>query len=89
MDSPYSIFFSYFEGLRLGMYTLMLSTLLDNTLCQNETNEEKEVDPKFVALEGGGIAETDKFDVISIQFAIHYMMSSSTAASARQRPPPS
>ena len=41
---------------------------------QNETNEEKEVDPKFVALEGGGIAETDKFDVISIQFAIHYMM---------------
>lgn len=41
---------------------------------QNETNEEKEVDPKFVALEGGGIAETDKFDVVSIQFAIHYMM---------------
>lgn len=39
MDSPYSIFFSYFEGLRLGMYTLMFSTLLDNTLCQNETNE--------------------------------------------------
>ena len=39
MDSLYSIFFSYFEGLRLGMYTLMLSTLLDNTLCQNETNE--------------------------------------------------
>eukprot|EP00984_Skeletonema_dohrnii_P020995 scaffold10381_cov144-Skeletonema_dohrnii-CCMP3373.AAC.1 len=41
---------------------------------QNETNAEKEVDPKFVALEGGGIAETDKFDVVSIQFAIHYMM---------------
>lgn len=41
---------------------------------QTETNEEKEVDPQFVALEGGGIAETDKFDVVSIQFAIHYMM---------------
>eukprot|EP00986_Skeletonema_menzelii_P004218 scaffold1433_cov132-Skeletonema_menzelii.AAC.7 len=41
---------------------------------QNETREEKEDDPKFVALEGGGIAETDKFDVVSIQFAIHYMM---------------
>ncbi len=39
MDLIYSLFFSYFEGLRLGMYTLMLSTLLDNTLCQNETNE--------------------------------------------------
>ena len=39
MDLIYSVFFSYFEGLRLGMYTLMLSTLLDNTLCQNETNE--------------------------------------------------
>lgn len=37
MESVYSIFFSYFEGLRLGMYTLMLSTILDNTLCQNET----------------------------------------------------
>jgi len=37
MESVYSIFFSYFQGVRLGMYTLMLSTILDNTLCQNET----------------------------------------------------
>jgi len=50
-----------------------MQKLLTWTL-QNETNEEKEVDPKFVAVEGGGIAETDKFDVVSIQFAIHYMM---------------
>ena len=42
---------------------------------QSETSEEKNYDPIFVAKEGGGIAETDKFDVVSIQFAIHYMMS--------------
>ena len=42
---------------------------------QSETSEEKNYDPVFVAKEGGGIAETDKFDVVSIQFAIHYMMS--------------
>ena len=42
---------------------------------QNETSEERDRDPAFVAREGGGIAETDKFDVVSIQFAIHYMMS--------------
>lgn len=42
---------------------------------EEETSEEREYDPKFVMKEGGGIAETDKFDVISIQFAIHYMMS--------------
>jgi mRNA (guanine-N7-)-methyltransferase len=42
---------------------------------ESETSEEREYDPKFVMREGGGIAETDKFDVVSIQFAIHYMMS--------------
>mmetsp|Transcript_30143 Transcript_30143/g.55532 ORF Transcript_30143/g.55532 Transcript_30143/m.55532 type:complete len:869 (+) Transcript_30143:99-2705(+) len=42
---------------------------------QNETHEAKEGDPVFVAEEGGGISESDKFDVVSIQFAIHYMMS--------------
>ena len=41
---------------------------------QNESSMEKEADPKFVALEGGGITEDEKFDVVSIQFAIHYMM---------------
>ncbi|KAL3921995.1 MAG: hypothetical protein SGILL_002446 [Bacillariaceae sp.] len=31
-------------------------------------------EPEFKNERGGGIAETDKFDVVSIQFAIHYMM---------------
>jgi len=42
---------------------------------QSETSEMKNVDPVFTLEEGGGVAETDKFDVVSIQFAIHYMMS--------------
>ena len=42
---------------------------------QSETSDERDRDPVFVAREGGGIAETDKFDVVRIQFAIHYMMS--------------
>ncbi|KAL3917574.1 MAG: hypothetical protein SGILL_004650, partial [Bacillariaceae sp.] len=31
-------------------------------------------EPEFKMERGGGISETDKFDVVSIQFAIHYMM---------------
>jgi mRNA (guanine-N7-)-methyltransferase len=31
-------------------------------------------DPEFKLLRGGGITKEDKFDVVSIQFAIHYMM---------------
>lgn len=31
--------------------------------------------PEFKMKRGGGISETDRFDVVSIQFAIHYMMS--------------
>mmetsp|Transcript_47 Transcript_47/g.57 ORF Transcript_47/g.57 Transcript_47/m.57 type:complete len:868 (-) Transcript_47:313-2916(-) len=31
-------------------------------------------DPEFKMERGGGISETDKFDIVSIQFAIHYMM---------------
>ena len=31
-------------------------------------------DPEFKILRGGGISKDDKFDVVSIQFAIHYMM---------------
>ena len=42
---------------------------------QGETDDERVCDPSFVAREGGGIAKTDKFEVVSIQFAIHYMMS--------------
>lgn len=32
--------------------------------------------PEFHLVSGGGIAQDDRFDVVSIQFAIHYMMSS-------------
>jgi len=42
---------------------------------QNESSDEQNYDPVFVPKEGGGIDEADKFDVVSIQFAIHYMMS--------------
>jgi mRNA (guanine-N7-)-methyltransferase len=31
--------------------------------------------PEFKEVRGGGISEKDRFDVVSIQFAIHYMMS--------------
>ena len=37
--------------------------------------DEGNSEPIFLPKEGGGISETDKFDVVSIQFAIHYMMS--------------
>lgn len=42
---------------------------------QTESSDEGNSEPIFLPKEGGGIAETDKFDVVSIQFAIHYMMS--------------
>ncbi len=37
-------------------------------------------DPVFRHVRGGGVKATDKFDVVSIQFAIHYMMSSEKRA---------
>lgn len=36
--------------------------------------------PEFKMRRGGGISEMDRFDVVSIQFAIHYMMSSGKRA---------
>lgn len=42
---------------------------------QIESSDEGNSEPIFLPKKGGGIAETDKFDVVSIQFAIHYMMS--------------
>jgi SAM-dependent methyltransferase len=39
-------------------------------------SEYEAADPQFSMVRGGGIQPTDKFDVVSIQFAIHYMMSS-------------
>jgi mRNA (guanine-N7-)-methyltransferase len=41
---------------------------------ESETSDDRQYDPKFAAAEGGGISESDKFDVVSIQFALHYMM---------------
>lgn len=42
---------------------------------QNESLNESHP-PHFKMVRGGGISLDDKFDVVSIQFAIHYMMSS-------------
>jgi SAM-dependent methyltransferase len=41
---------------------------------QREAANSVTGDPEFKMLRGGGIALDDKFDVVSIQFAIHYMM---------------
>ena len=46
---------------------------------EDETENES-APPTFTMKRGGGISETDRFDVVSIQFAIHYMMSSKTRA---------
>ena len=40
---------------------------------QNESPLEKS-DPEFKMVRGGGISQDERFDVVSIQFAIHYMM---------------
>lgn len=45
----------------------------------NESVNEKDT-PEFKPVRGGGIDATDKFDVVSIQFAIHYMMSTKKRA---------
>lgn len=37
-------------------------------------SEHEQKDPVFENVRGGGISLEDKFDVISVQFAIHYMM---------------
>lgn len=57
------------DRLAIGMQKLPTWSL------QTESSDEGNSEPIFVPKEGGGIAETDKFDVVSIQFAIHYMMS--------------
>jgi len=46
----------------------------------DERPEDLDRDPVFRLREGGGVSESDKFDVVSIQFAIHYMMSTRTRA---------
>jgi len=39
-------------------------------------NKDETAEPQFKPIIGGGITPAEKFDVVSIQFAIHYMMSS-------------
>merc|ERR1712194_391870 len=36
--------------------------------------------PEFKMVRGGGVSNNERFDVVSIQFAIHHMMSTSTRA---------
>ena len=50
------------------MQKLLSWSLLD------DKNKDAKIDPIFANTRGGGIALDDKFDVVSIQFAIHYMM---------------
>jgi mRNA (guanine-N7-)-methyltransferase len=47
---------------------------------RQEESEFETGDPKFKMVRGGGISLNDKFDVVSIQFAIHYMMQTRTRA---------
>jgi SAM-dependent methyltransferase len=42
---------------------------------QNEPVQTTQ-EPQFERVRGGGISQEDKFDIVSIQFAIHYMFSS-------------
>ena len=46
---------------------------------QEESEFESE-QPEFKMVRGGGVSENERFDVVSIQFAIHYMMSSGKRA---------
>ena len=45
-----------------------------------EESEFESGPPVFKRVRGGGVLESDKFDVVSIQFAIHYMMSTKKRA---------
>jgi mRNA (guanine-N7-)-methyltransferase len=47
---------------------------------RQDESEFETGDPKFKMVRGGGISLNDKFDVVSIQFAIHYMMQTRTRA---------
>lgn len=51
-----------------------MQKLLTWSLTDEAENESSP--PEFKMMRGGGISESDRFDVVSIQFAIHYMMSS-------------
>jgi mRNA (guanine-N7-)-methyltransferase len=46
---------------------------------QDETDYETAT-PEFKMIRGGGVSEKERFDVVSVQFAIHYMMSTGKRA---------
>lgn len=48
----------------------------------SNNNNNNDNDPVFAKIPGGGVQRTDKFDVVSIQFAVHYMFQ--TRARARR-----
>jgi len=54
--------------------------LLETWIMNSATVLQEE--PRFTKMRGGGMSPNDRFDVVSIQFAIHYMMS--TAERARR-----
>jgi mRNA (guanine-N7-)-methyltransferase len=47
---------------------------------QEHDNSSLSAPPRFEKVSGGGITDAVKFDVVSIQFALHYMMSSQERA---------
>lgn len=46
---------------------------------EDEADNESST-PEFKMVRGGGVSENERFDVVSIQFAIHYMMSTGQRA---------
>ena len=59
-----------------------LQALLTWSLQDEDPRQHKDATPIFQMVPGGGIGLHDRFDVVSIQFAIHYMMK--TKARARR-----
>jgi mRNA (guanine-N7-)-methyltransferase len=55
---------------------------LQKLLSWSLAEDDESGDPSFKPVSGGGVQPTDKFDVVSIQFAIHYMVN--TRARARR-----
>ena len=53
--------------------------LLSWSLAEEAPSESGE--PEFKEVTGGGVSPTDTFDVVSVQFAIHYMMQTKERAS--------
>jgi mRNA (guanine-N7-)-methyltransferase len=48
---------------------------------ESDFSRQCDDEPNFQLVHGGGISEKERFDVVSIQFGIHYLMSSQKRAS--------